>query len=163
MLSFNKHRHPVRPRRNRQRNIIWYNPSFSKSVKTNIGRTFPKLTFRHFPRHHKYHSLFNKNNVKGSYSCMDNMQSIIVIINKHKKKVTSMDTKPNPRVKTNATAAIKTNALLKITAALTPGVIYNARVTTDDTTKNYVEIDRRNIQAKIHATQTFIPLQEPHE
>ena len=89
MLDFNKHRHPVRPRRNRQRNIIWYNPPFSKSVKTNIGRTFLKLISRHFPRHHKYHSLFNKNNVKVSYSCMDNMQSII---NKHNKKVTSIDT-----------------------------------------------------------------------
>ena len=77
MLSFNKHRHPVRPRRNRQRNIIWYNPTFSKSVKTNIGRTFLQLISRHFPRHHRYHSLFNKNNVKVSYSCMDNMQSII--------------------------------------------------------------------------------------
>ena len=32
MLSFNKLRHPVRPKRNRQRNIIWYNPPFSKSV-----------------------------------------------------------------------------------------------------------------------------------
>ena len=42
---------------------------------------------------------------------MDNMQSII---NKHNKKVTSIDTKPNP--KDNATAAIKINALLTITA-----------------------------------------------
>ena len=56
MLDFNKHRHPVRPRRNRQRNIIWYNPPpFSKSVKTNIGRTFLKLISRHFPRHHSKH------------------------------------------------------------------------------------------------------------
>ena len=124
MLSSNKHRHPVRPRRNRQRNIIWYNPPFSKSVKTNIGRTFLDLISRHFSRHHKYHSLFNKNNVKVSYSCMDNMQSII---NKHNKKVTSTDTKPNPQDQ----CPFDNNCLAS-------GVIYNAQVTTDDTTKNYI-------------------------
>ena len=132
MLSFNKHRHPVRPRRNRQRNIIWYNPPFSKSVKTNIGRTFLQLISRHFPRHHKYHSLFNKNNVKVSYSCMDNMQSII---NKHNKKVTSIDTKPNAQDQCNCRdkdqCPIDNNCL-------TSAVIYNARVTTGDTTKNYI-------------------------
>ena len=132
MLSFNKHRHPVRPRRNRQRNIIWYNPPFSKSVKTNIGRTFLQLISRHFPRHHKYHSLFNKNNVKVSYSCMDNMQSII---NKHNKKVTSIDTKPNAQDQCNCRdkdqCPIDNNCL-------TSAVIYNARVTTGDTTNNYI-------------------------
>ena len=28
-----------RPRRNRQRNVVWFNPPFSKNVKTNIART----------------------------------------------------------------------------------------------------------------------------
>ena len=32
MLSFNKHRHPVRPRNKRRRNIVWYNLPFSKSL-----------------------------------------------------------------------------------------------------------------------------------
>ena len=132
MLDFNKHRHSVRPKRNRQRNIIWYNPPFSKSVKTNIGRTFLQLISRHFLRHHKYHSLFNKNNVKVSYSCMDNMQSII---NKHNKKVTSIDTKPDSQDQCNC--RIKDQCPID-NNCLTSGVIYNARVTTDDTTKNYI-------------------------
>ena len=35
---------PQRTRRNRQRNIIWFNPPFSKSVNTiNIGREFLSL------------------------------------------------------------------------------------------------------------------------
>ena len=132
MLSFNKHRHPVRPRRNRQRNIICYNRPFSKSVKTNIDRTFLNLISRHLPRHHKYHSLFNKNNVKVSYSCMDNMQHIT---NKHNKKVTSIDTKPNPQDQCNCRdkdqCPIDNNCL-------TSSVTYNAQVTTDDTTKKYI-------------------------
>ena len=65
-------------RRNRKRNIIWFNPPYTKSVETNIGRTFLNLVKKkHFPQSHKYYKLFNKNNIKVSYSCMDNMASKI--------------------------------------------------------------------------------------
>ena len=67
-------------RRQRKRNIIWFNPPFSKSVVTKIGETFLGLIDKHFPPHHKLHKLFNRNNVKISYRCMPNVKSII---NKH--------------------------------------------------------------------------------
>ena len=35
------------------------------------------LVNKYFPRHHKYYNLFNRNNIKLSYSCMPNMNSII--------------------------------------------------------------------------------------
>ena len=38
-----------RPRRNRQPNVIWFNPPFSKNVKTNIARCFLHLVDTHFP------------------------------------------------------------------------------------------------------------------
>ncbi len=41
------------PRRNRQRNIIWFNPLFSKNVKTSIARNFLRLVDTHFPAGHK--------------------------------------------------------------------------------------------------------------
>ena len=65
------------PRRNRLRNIIWFNPPFSKNVKTNIARSFLKLVDTHFPIGNKLHKIFNKNTVKVSYSCMSNVKSII--------------------------------------------------------------------------------------
>ena len=65
------------PRRNRQRNIIWFNPPFSKNVKTNIARSFLKLVDTHFPIGNKLHKIFNRNTVKVSYSCMNNVKSII--------------------------------------------------------------------------------------
>ena len=65
------------PRRNRQRNIIWFNPPFSKNVKTNIARSFLKLIDTHFPIGSKLHKIFNRNTVKVSYSCMSNVKSII--------------------------------------------------------------------------------------
>ena len=65
------------PRRNRQHNIIWFNPPFSKNVKTNIARSFLKLVDTHFPIGNKLHKIFNRNTVKVSYSCMSNVKSII--------------------------------------------------------------------------------------
>ena len=64
-------------RKNRPRKIIWFNPPFSLNVKTNIGKAFLKLIEKHFPKHHKLSKIFNKNSVKLSYSCMDNMASLI--------------------------------------------------------------------------------------
>jgi len=74
----------------RKRKIIWFNPPFSKNVSTKVGNHFLKLINKHFPRHHKFHKLFNKNNVKVSYSCMPNMKNII---NMHNKKIIHPPTK----------------------------------------------------------------------
>ena len=70
--------------RTRKRNVIWFNPPFCKSVQTNVGRTFLQLIDRHFPNTHKYHKIFNRNTIKVSYSCMDNMENII---KQHNRKV----------------------------------------------------------------------------
>ena len=69
------------PRRNRQRNIIWFNPPFSKNVKTHIARSFLKLVDTHFSIGNKLHKILNRNTVKVSYSCMSNFESIITIHN----------------------------------------------------------------------------------
>ena len=66
----------------RKRQIIWFNPPFTSAVSTNIGKEFFKLMDKHFPEHHKLHNICNRNNVKLSYSCMQNMQAII---NRHNK------------------------------------------------------------------------------
>ena len=69
---------PSQPKeRNRKRQIIWFNPPYSVNVKTNVGKLFMKLIDKHFPRHHKFYNLFNRNNVKLSYSCMPSMKNII--------------------------------------------------------------------------------------
>ena len=69
---------------NRKRNIIWFNPPCSKNVQTNVDETFLNLIKKHFPPNHNLHSVFNKNNVEVSYSCMPNMGSII---NNHNKNI----------------------------------------------------------------------------
>ena len=70
--------------RTRKRNIVWFNPPFNSAVKTNIGRKFLLLLDKHFPTHHKFARLFNRNSVKISYSACPNMSSII---SKHNKQI----------------------------------------------------------------------------
>ena len=64
-------------RRQRKRNITWFNPPFSDNVSTNIGRKFLNLLDKHFPPDHKLHPICNRSCVKVSYSCMPNMAAII--------------------------------------------------------------------------------------
>ena len=65
--------------RTRRRKIIWFNPSYSRNVKMNIGKNFLNLLVKHFPANNKMHKIFNKNTVKVSYSFMKNMDSIIYL------------------------------------------------------------------------------------
>ena len=53
---------------NRKRKIIWFNPPYSSNVSTNIGKSFLTILDRHFPKSHKLHKIFNRNNVKISYA-----------------------------------------------------------------------------------------------
>lgn len=87
-------------KRNRKRNIIWFNPPYSKSVTTNVGKYFLKLLEKHFPKHHKFRKIFNKNTVKVSYSCLP---SVKAKVNQHNKKILQKDsgeTRNNETVKT---------------------------------------------------------------
>ena len=52
--------------RRRSRNIIWFNLPYSINVKTNIAKKILNLMSKHFPKKHKLHQIFNRNNVKVS-------------------------------------------------------------------------------------------------
>ena len=121
-------------RKNRQRNVIWFNPPYSMNVQTNIGREFLNLVSKHFPKNHRYNKIFNKNNVKVSYSCTDNLQTII---KKHNRKI--LETSKTPPTENNCNCRRKNDCPLK-NNCLTSSVVYNANVTTesDTTGKNYI-------------------------
>ena len=68
---------PPSQKRKLQRNVIWFNSPYNKSVKTNIARAFVSLIERSFPAGHKQRTIFNRNNIKLSYSCMPNVKQII--------------------------------------------------------------------------------------
>ena len=84
-LIFNKTGHR-KQKRNRNQNIIWFNPPFSRNVTTNVAKRFLNLLDIHFPKSNKLHKIFNRNTVKVSYCCTENLSSIIKT---HNKKVTN--------------------------------------------------------------------------
>ena len=46
-------------RRKRGRKILWFNPPYSRSVETDVGKQFLRLLDVHFPRHDPLHKIFN--------------------------------------------------------------------------------------------------------
>ena len=66
--------------KSRQRNVIWFNPPYSKSVATRISQSFLHLIDTLFPKIHIFNKIFNRNKVKVSY---DSMQNIKGITNNH--------------------------------------------------------------------------------
>ena len=121
--------------------FIWFNPPYSMNVQTDIGREFLNLVSKHSPKNNRYNKIFNKNSIKVSYSCTDNLQTII---RKHNRKIlqTSKTPPPPPPLpprKTTVTARKKQPPAEK-QLPHPSSVIYNANVTTesDKTGKNYI-------------------------
>ena len=71
-------------RKNRSRNINWYNPPYSQSVVTNLGKKFFQIIDKHFPPGSPLSKIFNRHTVKLSYSCTKNIGDII---SGHNKKI----------------------------------------------------------------------------
>ena len=114
-------------RKNRKRNIIWFNPPYSKSLKTNIGKYFFRLLNKHFPPGHKLYKIFNKNTLKLSYSCMPNLKTKI---DGHNKKI--LKTTPPP--KTKLCNCLKKEKCPLRGACLTENLLYYARISCDNQT-----------------------------
>ena len=111
-------------RRTRKRNILWYNPPFDLQVKTNVAKTFLGLIDKHFPAHHRLHKILNRNTVKVSYSCMQNVASYI---SSHNKNILKQND-AHPRL-----CNCNNRTLCPLDGkCLTPAVIYKGEIRTDD-------------------------------
>lgn len=110
-------------KRKRKRNIIWFNPPFNKSVKSNIGKAFIKIIDEEFTKEHILHKIFNRQNIKISYSCMTNIQGII---RKHNKAIISKAEAITNNRKCNCRDA--SNCPMP-GECLTPSIIYQATIT----------------------------------
>ena len=56
---------------------MWFNPPFNQTVTTNVGKEFLSLLDKCFPPQNPLRKIFNRNNVKVSYSTTPNMEQII--------------------------------------------------------------------------------------
>ena len=64
-------------KRKRGRNIIWFNPPWNSFVDNSIGKKFLDLIDSHFKHDDELSKLFNRHNVKVSYRCGPNLESLI--------------------------------------------------------------------------------------
>ena len=68
---------PKSKRKNRKRKCIWFNPPHSDTIATNVGKLFLKAVDKHFGSDKELKKLFNRNNIKVSYSCGKNIKQEI--------------------------------------------------------------------------------------
>ena len=118
-------------KRNRQRNILWFNPPYNLQVKTNIGKKFIYLIKKHFHKGHKLHKILNTNTIKLSYCCTTNMTGII---RQHNAKVLNATKTPNEARLCNCRN--KQSCPLD-GKCLSSSIVYRAEVTSDNNTKIY--------------------------
>ena len=112
----------------RKRKITWFNPPFSLNVSTNIGNKFFSLLGKHFPKTHQLHKLFNRNNVKVSYSSLPNFKSVI---NGHNKNILNEQEKPSP-----CNCRDKTSCPLN-GSCQHKNLVYSCKVSTPDIKQNH--------------------------
>ena len=78
VLKFNPTQTDPRPtKKSRSRRVLYYNPPFSISLKTKIGKKFFEILDRCFPPSNPLHKHFNRHTVKLSFSCMPNFGQVI--------------------------------------------------------------------------------------
>ena len=123
-----------RNNRNRARNIIWFNPPYSESVKTNVGAKFLSLIDKHF-KNSPLGRYFNRRTVKVSYSCLPNIGSII---SGHNRKIISQhnQTQASQQQKCNCRGGPQSCPLQA--NCLQSSIIYKAKVETNNVESVYI-------------------------
>lgn len=89
-MKMNKDKKEKKKRKKRKCKTIWFNPPFFLSIRTNVGKIFLELLKRYFWKDNTLHKIFNYNNVKMTYCCMKNTESIIC---SHNKKIVQRNDK----------------------------------------------------------------------
>ena len=69
-------------KKNHVRRITWFNPPYSKNVKTRVDHEFLKLIDKNFPAGSRFHKVFNRNTIKVSYSCLLGLSKLCLFFGK---------------------------------------------------------------------------------
>ena len=132
-------------KRKRQRNIIWYNPPYSKNVETNIGKEFLNLIKNCFPPNHKLRKLFNRNNLKLSYSCSPNIKQII---DGHNKTVLRQNAPPEEKTPLKPCNCRQPDQCPLKGECLVKEVVYQATITTERSSETYVGLTATDFKTR---------------
>ena len=130
-LTYEPHENRNTKKKCRKKPVTWFNPPFSKNVKSNVGKEFLKLLDRAFPQTNPLHKFFTRQTVKLSYRCMPNMAQAVARQNKKLLKDEN-NTQPTPRCNCRGGP---TNCPVE-GKCQTQGVVYRATVKQTLTGKN---------------------------
>ena len=98
------------------------------------------LVEKHFPREHKFHKTFNRNNIKVSYSCMPNIKSAI---NSHNRKILHPPVNSQSRT---CNCIKKTDCPLQ-EICLSENTLYQAEISSENfQTKIYTTYQKQNLK-----------------
>ena len=115
--------------RKRSRNIIWFNPPYSRAVQTNVGKIFLQLMDKHFPPGNPLNKIFNRNKVKMSYRCTANLSRKI---SGHNAKILKSNNNNNHQVPPKECNCRKKDECPVQGKCLQEGVVYQATVNRQD-------------------------------
>ena len=123
----NENENEKKTAKKRKRNIIWFNPPYSRAVMTNVGKTFLQTMDKHFPPGNPLHQIFNRSKVKMSYRCTPNLA----------RKISGHNSKILNANKTDAMPARECNCRKKDECpvqgkCLQDGVVYQATISRQD-------------------------------
>ena len=121
-------------KRQRKRRIIWYNPPYNIDVRSNIGRDFLQLIDKHFHKNHPLYKIINRNTIKISYSCTNNISHIIKGHNKQILEKFNNSYQPSTK---NCNCRVKASCPLN-GDCLSKSIVYNAKITTEGNELNYI-------------------------
>ena len=120
-------------KKSRKRKVVWYNPPFCLTVQTNIERIFINLVKKHFDKKNPLTKLFNKNNMRVSYSCMPNMKDYI---NAHNKWILRNENENYITEPCNCREP--DDCPVKPDSCRSKNIIYQAEVISEEENRNYI-------------------------
>ena len=131
-----------KPKRNRSRKVIYFNPPFSKNVKTNVGKRFLQIMDKYFPPGNPLNKKCNRNCVKMSYRCTANLGRKI---SAHNAKILKYEANG---VNNDKGCNCRNKNLCPIPGkCLTEGVVYQALVKREDgVTDSYVGLTENSFK-----------------
>ena len=133
-LEYENKTNPVdKKKRKRTRKIMYFNPPYCQSVKTNIGGKFLDLIDKHFNTENMK-KIFNRSNCKISYCCMDNVKSLI---STHNRKILNKLNHKNNQEEKTCNCRDKDSCPLS-GKCLQGNVVYKATITSQIETKEYI-------------------------
>ena len=150
ILEYNP-KEKIKRTRKRVKRITWFNPPFSRTVATDVGRTFLELVDKHFPKGSELSKICNRSSIKVSYATTKNISKFVDAHNKKiiaKAQVTKGKKLCNCR--RSAECPVEGQCLLE-------SVVYQADVLSKHGTKTYYGMTERTFKTRYTEHKQSLP------